>query len=156
MVKITEETIIDAPARSVFGFLTHVDLLYKTWHRKDHVFYKALVGTLDKKRCIIHFYEFINKFPIYLIVRVTELKNNELIEYRPIFPFSWLKVGMGYFKIEAIAENKSKLIAHVEFGDKFKIIDKIVQTFIKESNIRKHIREEGEYLKKYLEYQNLK
>ena len=46
MYTLKEETFINAPAKSVFGFLTHIGLLYKTWHRRDHVFCKTISGTI--------------------------------------------------------------------------------------------------------------
>lgn len=153
MITIQEETFINAPAKSVFGFLTHMDLLYKTWHRKDHVFCKIISGTLAKKGCILHFLEVIGGFPLYLIVKVTDVKDNEYIEYAPMFPFSLLKSGKGYFQIEEISDNQSRLIAYVEYGDKSGIIDRIASSIIKPSVVRKHIREEGINLKIYLESQ---
>ena len=153
MITIKEETFINAPAKSVFGFLTHIDLLYKTWHRKDHVFCKTISGTLSKKGCVFHFLERIGGFPLYLIAKVTEVKNNEYIEYVPVFPFSLFKTGKGYFRIEKISDDKSRLIAYVEYGDKSGFLDRIANFFIKTSAARKHMREEGVNLKIYLESQ---
>lgn len=153
MITLKEETFINAPAKSVFGFLTHIDLLYKTWHPKDHVFCKTISGTLSKKGCVFHFLEVIGRFPIYSIVKVSELKSDEYIEYSPIFPFSLLRIGKGYFRIETLSKNKSKLIAYTEYGDKSGIIDRMANLVIKASDIRKHMREEGINLKIYLESQ---
>ena len=153
MIIIKEETFINAPAKSVFGFLTHIDLLYKTWHRKDHIFCKAISGTLSKKGCVFHFLEIIGGFPLYLIVKVTDVRNNEHIEYAPVFPFSLLKTGKGYFRIEEISDNQSKLIAYVEYGGNSGILDRIANFLVKPSIARKHIREEEVNLKIYLESQ---
>ena len=153
MIIIKEETFINAPAKSVFGFLTHIDLLYKTWHRKDHIFCKTISGTLSKKGCVFHFLEIIGGFPLYLIAKVTDVRNNEYIEYAPVFPFSLLKTGKGYFRIEEISDNQSRLIAYVEYGGNSGIIDRIANFLVKPSIARKHIREEGVNLKIYLESQ---
>lgn len=153
MIAIKEETFINAPAKSVFGFLTHIDLLYKRWHRKDHVFCKTISGTLSKKGCVFHFLEIIGGFPLYLIAKVTEVKNNEYIEYAPVFPFSFLKTGKGYFRIEEISKNKSRLIAYIEYGNKSGFLDRIANYFVKNSAVKKHIQEEGINLKIYLESQ---
>lgn len=143
MITIKEETFINAPAKSVFGFLTHIDLLYKTWHRKDHVFCKTISGTLSKRGCVFHFLEVIGGFPLYLAVKVTHLKNNQDIVYKPIFPFSLLNLGWGYFRIDSITPNQSKLTAFIEYGFKSARFDKVISFFVKTSEVKKYIKEEG-------------
>lgn len=149
MISIAEETIVNVPAKDVFNFLVNIDSLYKIWHPKDHVFCKVLSGSLSKKGCRFHFLEIIGGFPLYLTVRVTEVRENEYLEYVPAFPFSLLKTGKAYFRIESISDNQSKLIAYAEYRNKF--FDKIVNLLVKTFAIKKHIREEGENLKIYLE-----
>lgn len=149
MITIKEETIINVPAKSVFEFLINIDSLYKIWHPKDHVFCKTIFGSLSEKGCRFHFLEIIDGFPLYLMAKVTEIRENEYLEYVPSFPFSLLKTGKAYFKIEKISDNQSNLIAYVEYGNNF--FDKIANFLIKTSAVKKHIEEEGESLKKYLE-----
>ncbi len=149
MISIIEETIINVPVKDVFNFLVNIDSLYKIWHPKDHVFCRVLSGSLSRKGCCFHFLEFICGFPFYLIARVTDIRENEYIEYVPSFPFSLLKIGKAYFRIEKISANQSKLVAYVEYGNKF--FDKIVNFLVKTSAAKKHMEEEGENLKKYLE-----
>lgn len=150
MISITEETIIEAPAKDIFNFLVNMDSLYKIWHPKDHVFCRMLSGSLAKKGGRFHFLETINGFPLYLTAKITEVRENEYLAYVPAFPFSLLKTGKAYFKIEKISDNQSKLIAYVEYGGKF--FDKIANFFVKTKFVEKHIREEGENMKKYLEH----
>ncbi len=76
-------------------------------------------------------------------------RESEYLEYVPSFPFSLLRAAKAYFQIENISNNKSKLIAHVEYGNNF--FDKIANFLVKTSAVRKHIKEEGENLKRYLE-----
>lgn len=151
MIAIKEQIIINKNPKNVFSFLTHIDSLYKVWHRKDHVFCKTISGTLSKKGCVFHFLEIIGGFPLYLVVKVTHLENNRDIVYKPIFPFSLLNLGWGYFRIDSITPNQSKLTAFVEYGFKTARLDKIMSFFVKTSEIKKHIKEEGSYMKKYLE-----
>ena len=153
MITIKEETIINVPPKSVFDFLVHINLLYKIWHPKDHVFCKTIVGSLLKKDCVFHFLEIIGGFPLYLIAKVTEVKENEYLEYVPAFPFSLLRTGKAYFHIQSISANQSKLTAYVEYGDRFRIFDNIASFLVKTPTVEKHIKEEGENLKKYLENQ---
>jgi len=152
MISITEETIINIPAKNVFNFLVNIDSMYKIWHPKDHVFCNVLSGSLVKKGCRFHFLEIINGFPLYLVARITEVRENEYLEYVPSFPFSLLKTGKAYFKIEKISENQSRLIAYVEYGNQF--FDSIINFFVKTIAVKKHINEEGENLKRYLEQKN--
>lgn len=151
MIAIKEQIIINTDSKNVFSFLTHIDSLYKVWHPKDHVFCKIISGTLLKKDCVFHFLEIIGGFPLYLAVKVTHLKNNQDIVYRPIFPFSLLNLGWGYFRIDSIAPNQSKLTAFIEYGFKSARFDKVISFFVKTSEVKKHIKEEGSYMKKYLE-----
>lgn len=149
MISITEETIVNVPTNDVFNFLVNIDSLYKVWHPKDHVFCRVLSGSLAKKGGRFHFLEIIGGFPLYLIAKITDVRENEYLEYVPAFPFSLLKNGKGYFWIEKLSENQSKLTAYIEYGGKF--IDKFADFLVKTSAARKHIREEGENLKKFLE-----
>ena len=151
MIIIKEETIIEAKPESIFNFLTRIDTLYKTWHPKDHVFCRAIYKDLNQRGCIFHFLEIIGGFPLYLIVKVSKIKRNEYIEYKPTFPFSFFNLGMGYFSIESASENTSKLTAYIEYGNRIGLIDRISQFFIKTDIAKKHIREESENIKRYLE-----
>lgn len=151
MVVIKEETIINVSAEEIFGFLTQIDSLYKIWHPKDHVFCKVIFGRLSRKRCVFHFLEKMDGLPLYLIVKVSELRQNEYMEYRSIFPLSLLKIGRGYFRIEKISSTQSKLIAYVEYGYKVKFFDKVIALIVKADVIKKHMHEEGANMKIFLE-----
>lgn len=149
MISITGETTVNVPAKDVFNFLVNIDSLYKIWHPKDHVFCKVLSGSLAKKGGRFHFLEIIGGFPLYLTARITDVRENEYLEYVPAFPFSLLKTGKAYFRVERISENQSKLTAYVEYGGK--LMDGIANFLVKTSSAKKHIKEEGENLKRYLE-----
>ena len=60
-----------------------------------------------------------------------------------------LKTGKANFQIEKISDNQSRLIAYVEYGNKF--FDKVANFLVKTSAAKKHIQEEGENIKRYLE-----
>ena len=149
MITIKEETIINTPAKPIFDFLINMDSLYKIWHPKDHVFCKVISGTLSKIGCRFHFLEMIGGFPLYLTAKVVEVRENEYLGYVPAFPFSLIETGKAYFQIEKISDNQSKLIAYVEYGNKF--FDKVANFLVKTSAAKKHIQEEGENIKRYLE-----
>lgn len=149
MISIIEETIVNVPAKDVFNFLVNIDSLYKVWHPKDHIFCRVLSGSLAKRGSRFHFLEIIGGFPLYLTAKIIDVREDEYLEYVPAFPFSLLKTGKAYFRVEKISDNQSRLIAYVEYGNKF--LDKIANFLVKTSFAKKHIREEGENLKNYLE-----
>ncbi|HCH59352.1 MAG TPA: hypothetical protein DEV73_01905 [Candidatus Zambryskibacteria bacterium] len=151
MITIKEETIIEAKPESIFNFITRIDTFYKVWHPKDHVFCKAIFKDLNQRGCVFHFLEKIGGFPLYLIVKVSKIKKNEYIEYKPAFLFSFFNLGMGYFSIESVSKNTSKLTAYVEYGNRFGLLDKVSRFFINTDLAKKHIQEEGENIKRYLE-----
>lgn len=155
MIHFKEETIINASSEKVYYFLTHIDTLYKKWHPKDHVFCHGIHGSLNKKRSIVHFFEWIGGFPLYLIAQTTKVEENHFLEYTPVFPFSLLRLGTGSFTIEKISNNKVKLIARADGGYNAPIVgpslDFIAKKLINFDAIRKHMKEEGENIKKYLE-----
>lgn len=151
MISIKEETIIEASPENIFNFLSRIDSLYKVWHPKDHVFCNVIYKDLNELGCVFHFLEKVGGFPLYLIVRVSKIERNEYIEFKPIFPLSMFNLGMGSFAIERVSDKLSKLTARVEYGNRFALLDKIFQLFVKTEALRKHIQEEGENLKKYLE-----
>ena len=148
MITIKEETIIEASPENIFNFLSRIDSLYKVWHPKDHIFCRTIHKDLNDLGCVFHFLETIGGFPLYLIVRVTKIKMNEYIEYKPIFSSSRFNFGMGNFTIERISDNLSKLTACVEYGNDFGLLDKIFQLFVKTDAIRKHIQDEGQNIKR--------
>lgn len=151
MILIKEETTINVPAITVYKFLINIDSLYKVWHPRDHIFCKTIFGSLSKKGCRFYFLEIIGGFPLFLTAKITEVRENEYLEYVPAFPLSLLKTGKAYFRIEKISDNQSRLIAYVEYGNKF--FDKIANFLVKTAAAKKHIKEEGENMKRYLENQ---
>lgn len=155
MILFKDETIINASPERVYYFLTHIDKLYKQWHAKDHVFCHTLYGQLGKKGSVVHFFEWIDGFPLYLIAQTSKIEKDRYFEYVPVFPFSLLKLGTGFFTIEKMSDKETKLTAYIEGGYKLPIIgpllDFIVRKAISFDAIEKHMKEEGENIKKYLE-----
>ena len=90
MINLAEETIINAPVEKVYKFLANFDKLYKTCH-PDHVFCFTLKGKIDKPGSLVHFLEFVGKFPLYLPIRITEVIPNKLLEAEIAPPFHFLK-----------------------------------------------------------------
>lgn len=155
MIQFRDETTIMASPDKVYYFLTHIDKLYKEWHPRDHVFCHVIYGSLSRKGSIVHFFEWIGGFPLYLVAQTTKVEENRYLEYVPVFPFSLLRLGSGSFTIEKISNKEVKLIAYAGGGYKVPIIgpslDFIVRKLISFDAIQKHMKEEGENIKRYLE-----
>lgn len=143
--------MINASAASVFNFLTNIDSMYKVWHPKDHRFCKVIRGKLNKVGSVFHALEILDGFPLYLILKLVKVDHNHYLEYRAVFPFSLLKLGYGYFKIQPLSPNRVKLTAFVQYGLQPAAFDGIANFVVKAETARKHIREEGENMKQYLE-----
>lgn len=86
-------------------------------------------------------------------MQTTELRK-DYIEYKLVFLLSLLNIGHGSFSTEPLSENKTKLTAYVKIGYDGaleRLIDKIVLLIVPKQVAEKHIREEGENMKRYLE-----
>ena len=155
MNKIIDVTIVNTDPKPIFDFLTHIDSLYKVWNPKDHAFCRTLFRRLDQKGCIFHFLEILGWFPLYLPTRITKIEPNRYIEYAPLFPLSLLNLGYGYFKIDRISPQQSKLIAYAQWGWNLPILGPLFDAFsnfcVNKETAIQHIREEGANLKRYVE-----
>ena len=150
MFTLKDETIIYATPKAIFDYLTNVDTLYKSWHPRDHIFFRALKGDLKTEGSIVHFLEWLGRFPLYGVARISKIESDRYIEYELPYPFSRLKLGKAGFRIEPLNDAETKLTAHVAVetnGWTGRIIDAIIFLLIPRRIMEKHIREEGENVK---------
>lgn len=158
MQQITEVTLVKAPAKEVWNFLTNLQTgdTYRKWHPRDHIKIICLKGNGEAVGSNFYAEEYIGKFVLRLPYTVTHSIPHYYLEYSASFPLSLLKVGKGYFKIEDVNSKTTKLTAYVEYGYELpilgKVLDKIVNFLIKKKHLEKHIHEEGENIKKLLEH----
>lgn len=154
MIEYRDEITINAPQERAHYFLTHIDTLYKVWHPKDHVFCKTIRGTLKKEGCVLHFFEWVGRMPLYLMVNVKQ-QRDDFLKFDPVFPFSLLNIGYGTFSIKKLDGSKCILTAYVKIGYNTPVIGNLIDTLCnllyKPELVKKHMKEEGQNLKKYVE-----
>lgn len=161
MKVLYEETIIKTTPEELWNFLTnlHQDGNYKKWHPTDHVIYLLHKGSMGKIGGTAYFVEHIGKFTLKLSYTVTKANYPYYIEYTGTPPLSWFHAGKASFQMERLDIRTTKLTACIEYGYKFsffgKVIDWLIEKIIKYKDVQKHIHEEGEYIKNYLENKNL-
>lgn len=157
MRTITEEIIIHATSEKIWYFITnlHLDNSYKRWHPSDHIAYYLRKGNMGEAGGIAYFVERIGKFTFRLFYKTTKANYPSYLEYKAAPPLSWLYAGKGTFTLEAVGAENTRFIAYVEYGYDVpiigKIVDWLIERIVKYDDARKHVREEGENIKKLLE-----
>jgi len=150
---LTDSTEIRTTPEKVFSFLAGLvdDTSYRAWHPADHVALRWIKGQPWEEGSVVYAQEYIHGKLHKLKFVVTKVVPNRLIEYAPT---SWLL--RKYFPMNAF------MVAPNEQGCVFTAtstfrVGWLVRTFAKSkvekglSCVRKHMKEEGENLKKILE-----
>ena len=154
-MKLLEEIVIEdsieieAEPEAVFKFLLNLkdDASYRAWHPNDHISFRWVKGKPWEVGSIVYAKEYIHGVIHTLKFVVTKMIPNRLIEYIPTF---WL------FRI--FIPRNSFIIERTSRGCNFKAVGcyrvgRIGKLFAKKritegiNSIKKHLREEGEYLK---------
>lgn len=157
MRTITEKTIIKARPEDVWKFLTslHLGNNYHQWHPQDHIKIILIAGDGSTVGSRFYIEEYIGKFILRLPYLITQSVPSECLEYTASFPLSIFNLGMGYFKIKKTSSTETELTAYVQYGYNFpilgKLIDWLIELFVKVDAGKKHIHEEGLNMKKILE-----
>ncbi|HAD83065.1 MAG: hypothetical protein A2509_01745 [Candidatus Edwardsbacteria bacterium RIFOXYD12_FULL_50_11] len=148
---------IKAAPEAVFNFLTGItdDKSYQVWHPQDHVAFCWIKGEPWKEGSILRAKEYIKGELHTLTFCVTKVIPNKTIEYVPAF---WL-LRIYYPKNSFIIEPKRDGCIFTAMGS-FRV-GRLVKTFAKNklasgiASVEKHMKEEGENLKRILENENL-
>lgn len=158
-MKIFEEIIIEdsieinAPPEAVFNFLLNLtdDASYKAWHPEDHISFRWVKGAPWKEGSVIHAKEYIHGVVHTLKFVVTRMIPNRYIEYSPIFWLFRIFIPKNQFIIEPTPKGCIfKAIGTYKIGRIGRLFAKkrIIEGI---SSIKKHLKEEGESLKKIVE-----
>jgi len=152
-VILTDSIEVRTTPEKVFNYLTGIvdDESYRAWHNADHVSSRWLKGQPWKAGSVMYAEEYLHGKLHRLEFKVTKVVPNRHIEYVPTSRFL-----RRYFpKNEFIIKQKGDsclFVASVTFRAGW-----IVRTFFKKamenglSSVRKHMKEEGENLKRILE-----
>ena len=148
MVALTDSIKIKANPEEIFNALTKIfstEKYYKMWH-KDHTICKWLKGKPFEKGSIVYAEEYLHSKLHKMKFIGTRVVKNKIIEFKLLFPTSII-CPKGSFVIEKDNEN-SIFTANLYF--------RFSNFFIKYAKdrvdiIKRHMKEEGENLKKIVE-----
>ena len=152
-VVITDEIEINATPGKVFHYLTSIvdSEGYQAWHKEDHMTFRFIKGKPWTVGSVIYAEEYIHGKLHKLKFVITRIVPNEKIEYEPV---SWILKK--YFpKNDFVIEDLGDACRFVASGTYR--IGWIGKKFFKKkldeglSSIRKHMKEEGENLKRIIE-----
>lgn len=152
-IVIKDSININARPESVFNFLINIvdDKSYQAWHPQDHVAFSWIKGKPWQEGSILRAKEYLKGELHTLKFRVTKIIPNSKIEYVPSF---WL-MRIYFPKNTFLIEPKGNGCTFTAMGS-FRV-GRIAKTFAKNklesgiASVKKHMKEEGENLKRILE-----
>jgi hypothetical protein len=156
MIHLEDSIEVKAPPANVYQFLVQCmkdKAAYKSWH-PEHVDIYWIKGQPLEKGSVFCAEEYLDGNLHKLKFRISKIEPDRRIEYRPLFPLSIISTG-NIFNIEPQGEGSCTFSAegHIRFPLWiFNRMHKAHPGKLKASI--KHIREEGENLKKILERAN--
>lgn len=152
-VIIKDSIEIDATPEKAYEFFMNLrdDESYKAWHPEDHVAFQWIKGNPWEEGSVVNADEYIHGKLHKLKFIVTKLVPNKEIEYVPVSRVLRFYMPMNRFEIEP-TEKGCVFTAegHLRVG-------KLAKIFAKKkleeglAAVRKHMKEEGENLKRILE-----
>lgn len=158
MVRITERSLLSASAESIWEFLVSLDSArYQAWHPVDHVGFRCRTPARDELGTgqKVHFKERIGRRTFGFSCSVTKSVPGHYVEFLPTGLARVLHLGRGYFTL-APAPNGTDMEAVVELGWEVPALgpalDWIVAQILDLDALRRHMREEAEYLETYLAF----
>jgi hypothetical protein len=152
-VTLTDSIEIKTTPEKVFDFFVHLvdDESYRAWHPQDHVALRWLKGNAWEAGSVVYAEEYIHGKLHKLKFLVTKVVPNREIEYVPVSRFLRLFFPKSTFCIEPRDET-CVFTARGTFR-----VGWLVRTFARKrftrglSSVKKHMKEEGENLKRILE-----
>ena len=147
MLELRDSITINQPPEVIYEwFKNNFVKDYKKWHPKDHILAKWLKGKGFEPGSVLYAEEYLGDEIEKLTFKLTKNIPDSLIEYKVLFPESIICSG-GSFLFEPQAKG-STFTATLTFRFGF-ILSKF---FAKRVNtLKRHMKEEGENLKKMLE-----
>ncbi|UCH43639.1 MAG: SRPBCC family protein [Dehalococcoidales bacterium] len=148
MVTLVDSIEINTTPEQVFNCLTNLRSAkdYREWH-PDHTEWKWIEGEPFQEGSVVFCEEYLHGELHRLKFMCTNTVTNELIEYKPLFPWSLIMLSSS-FAIEPESEGVSIFRATIRFRG-LPFIEKVFKSQF--GAIRLHMKEEGENLKKILE-----
>ena len=152
-VTLTDSIEIKTTPEKVFDFLVHLvdDESYRAWHPEDHVALRWLKGNPWEEGSVVYAEEYIHGKLHKLKFLVTKVVPNREIQYVPVSRFLRRYFPKNTFYIE-LKEETCVFTATGTYR-----LGWLAKTFAKKrlerglSSVKKHMKEEGENLKRILE-----
>lgn len=152
-VMVTDSIEIKTTPERIFAFLTSIvdDETYRAWHEGDHVRFRWIEGQPWAEGSVMYAEEYLHGRIHKLKFQVTRVVPDRRIEYAPVSRL----LRMFFPKNELIIEQRGEsclFVASVTFR-----VGWIGKTFFGKAierglaSVRKHMREEGENLRRILE-----
>ena len=152
-VTLTHSTEIETTPEEIFSFLHNLvdDESYRAWHPEDHVTMRWTKGSPWQEGAVVYAEEYFHGKLHKLTFVVTEVTPNREIEYVPVSWFMKRYVPKMTFAVEPTGDNcVFTATTHYRLPLLLRLLaKKSVQQGL--SSVRKHMREEGENLKRILE-----
>lgn len=144
MITLKESIEITTTPDKAFKWLKNLDRHYKEWH-PDHVKWINETGGLDEGD-IVYYEEYLHGELHKIRSKITKVAENKRIEFRNLFPMSII-CPKGSFIIEPRGDSCIfTATLSFRFGN---IFSKLAKSRVEA--LKKHVREEGENLKRLLE-----
>lgn len=146
MVTLKDSIEINKPPEVLFEWFSHFVENYRSWH-PDHVMAQWRKGENFREGSLLYAEEYLGGKLEKLRFKITRYVPNEVIEYKVQFPESIICSG-GSFVIKP--QNKGSIFTATlsfRFGS---VLSKLYSSRV--TDLKKHMKEEGENLKKLLEH----
>ena len=152
-VILTDSIEIKTTPKEIFDFFTHLvdDQSYRAWYPDDHVALRWIKGQPWEEGSVVYAEEYIHGKLHKLRFVITKVIPNRRIEFAPLSRFLRIYFPKNIFAIEPKEDNC------VFTASGCLRVGWLVKTFAKDklkqglSSVRKHMKEEGENLKRILE-----
>ncbi len=150
---IKDSIVINAPPEKIYNYLIqHIidQKSYKEWH-KEHISLKWLKGKPSTKGSIVYIEEYLGDNLQKMTFKFTKFIPNKLIKYRILYPLALFAPG-NEFIIEKLDDKSSTFTARGKINISEKMFLKM-HPYHKQKLMftKRHMKEEGENIKKALE-----
>lgn len=137
---------INAPVEKVWEFFDHLDVNYKSWHEDAHITCRWLKGRPHEEGSIAYFEEYLDGKLCKIKAITIKVEKYRTVETRAPFPVSLIHTKGTYIFEPKGNSSVFTAINHFRVPSLFnkKLLSLVAAT-------EKHMREEGENLKKIIE-----
>jgi len=143
---LTDSVEINAPVEKVWEFFDRLDLNYKSWHENSHVTCRWLKGRPHEEGSIAYFEEILDGKLFKIKATTTKVEKFRVVESKPPFPVSLFHSRAIYIFEPKGRASVFTAINHFRIPSLFN-----KKLFSLVAAIEKHMKEEGENLKKIIE-----